>query len=42
MFRIDPAQHVAGKFQHRMLKTAAGAEERALLFAGKTDRPQCA
>ena len=42
MFGIRPTQHVAGKFQHRMLKTTAGAKERALLFAGKTDRPQCA
>ena len=40
MFGIGPAQHVAGKFQHRMLKTAAGAEERSLLFAGKTNGAQ--
>ncbi len=42
MFGIGPAQHIAGIFQHRVLKTAAGAEERAPLLAGKTDRTQCA
>ena len=40
MFGISPAQHIAGIFQHRMLKTAAGAEERSLLFAGEADRSQ--
>ncbi|MNG15708.1 hypothetical protein D3C84_995540 [compost metagenome] len=34
---IGPPHHVAGVFQHGMLKTTAGAQERATLFAGKTN-----
>lgn len=37
---IDPAHYVAGIFQHSMLKAAAGAQERATLFAGKTNGTQ--
>lgn len=40
MLGVGPAQHVAGKLQHRMLKTAAGAKERSLLLAGKADGSQ--
>ena len=42
MFGIRPTQYVARIFQQRVLKTGTGAEERSLLLAGKTDRPQCA
>ncbi len=42
MLRIRPAQHVAGIFDDRVLKTTAGAQEWAFLLAGKTNRPQCA
>ena len=33
VIRILPAQHVAGILNHRILKTAAGAEKRELLFS---------
>src|SRR5450830_676660 len=42
MLGIRPAQYMARIFQDGMLETATGAEERSLLFAGVSDRQQCA
>ena len=39
MSGVLPAEHVAGVFNHRVLKAAAGAEERnAVFFPGIADR----
>ena len=38
MTGILPAEHVTGVFNHRVLKAAAGAEERDAVFAGIADR----
>lgn len=42
MYRIGPTQNIARIFQNRVLKTAAGTEERTPLFAGKANGAQCA